>query len=257
MPSPMFISAVVLSQLAATAAFLSATPPSSAPRVAPHFTSLTHSGTGASCRPAARLELSHGMSPRRQQSSAADRTVSSSPLTLRARCDDLEHLLEQPENGTLMTTALEENISAGLSEQQQGRFPSARLGTRRATSARLAALTASALAAGLVATVFSPGVASAAVEMVVESEVVEHLHVGQKVANFFRRGGLPDWATLMTISAMPVVELRGGIPVGIWMGMPIAKVLGLCVAGNMIPIPIILLALRYLGFRGDHRYFNL
>ncbi len=31
----------------------------------------------------------------------------------------------------------------------------------------------------------------------------EHLHLGQKVANFFRKGGLPDWITLMLISAMP------------------------------------------------------
>lgn len=110
---------------------------------------------------------------------------------------------------------------------------------------RFAALTASALVAGLAVAVLAPGSAAAAVKAIVAgSEDEAHLHVGQKVANFFRRGGLPDWATLMTISAMPVVELRGGVPVGIWMGMPIAKVFGLCVAGNMIPIPIILLALR-------------
>ncbi|CAN0056383.1 unnamed protein product, partial [Ectocarpus fasciculatus] len=110
---------------------------------------------------------------------------------------------------------------------------------------RFAALTASALAVGLAVSVLAPGTASAAVKAIVAgTEDEAHLHVGQKVAKFFRRGGLPDWATLMTISAMPVVELRGGVPVGIWMGMPIAKVFGLCVAGNMIPIPIILLALR-------------
>ncbi|CAM9771935.1 unnamed protein product [Hapterophycus canaliculatus] len=110
---------------------------------------------------------------------------------------------------------------------------------------RFAALTATALAAGLAVAVLAPGPATAAVKAIVAgSEDEVHLHVGQKVANFFRRGGLPDWATLMTISAMPVIELRGGVPVGIWMGMPIAKVFGLCVAGNMIPIPIILLALR-------------
>lgn len=110
---------------------------------------------------------------------------------------------------------------------------------------RFAALTASALAAGLAVAVLAPGPAAAAVKAIVAgSEDEVHLHVGQKVAQFFRRGGLPDWATLMTISAMPVVELRGGVPVGIWMGMHIAKVFGLCVAGNMIPIPIILLALR-------------
>jgi uncharacterized membrane protein len=68
--------------------------------------------------------------------------------------------------------------------------------------------------------------------------------IGQKIAAFFRSGGLPDWATLMLISAMPVVELRGGVPVGLWMGLPIGTTLALCIAGNMIPIPLILLALR-------------
>lgn len=115
---------------------------------------------------------------------------------------------------------------------------------------RIALTVASALAAGLAVAAFAPETAVAAASKA--SDFVnggaaasgEHLHVGQKIANFFRRGGLPDWATLMTISAMPVVELRGGVPVGLWMGMPILKTFVLCVTGNMIPIPIILLALR-------------
>lgn len=110
---------------------------------------------------------------------------------------------------------------------------------------RFAVLTASAVAAGLAVAAFAPGPAAAAAKAVTTAAIGgEHLHAGQKIANFFRRGGLPDWATLMAISAMPVVELRGGVPVGIWMGMPTARVFGLCVAGNMIPIPVILLALK-------------
>jgi hypothetical protein len=76
------------------------------------------------------------------------------------------------------------------------------------------------------------------------SETVEHLHTGQKIANFFMRFGLPKWAVLATISAMPVVELRGAIPVGIWLGMPITRVLPICVFGNMIPIVPLLFLLR-------------
>jgi len=72
----------------------------------------------------------------------------------------------------------------------------------------------------------------------------EHLHIGQKVAKAFQSTGLPDEAVLMLISAMPVIELRGGVPVGVWMGMAPAKVLALCVVGNMLPIAPILLALR-------------
>jgi hypothetical protein len=44
-------------------------------------------------------------------------------------------------------------------------------------------------------------------------ETVEHLHAGQKIANYFRSFGIPDLAVLAIISAMPVVELRGAVPV--------------------------------------------
>jgi hypothetical protein len=74
--------------------------------------------------------------------------------------------------------------------------------------------------------------------------VVEHLHTGQKIANYFRSFGIPDLAVLAIISAMPVVELRGAVPVGVWMGLPITKVLPVCVLGNMIPIVPILFLLR-------------
>ena len=73
---------------------------------------------------------------------------------------------------------------------------------------------------------------------------VEHLHVGQKVANYFRTFGLPDLAILALISAMPVIELRGAVPVGLWMGLPITKVLPACVIGNMIPIIPLLFLLK-------------
>jgi Putative small multi-drug export protein len=75
-------------------------------------------------------------------------------------------------------------------------------------------------------------------------EATEHLHTGQKVANFFRTFGIPDLAVLAIISALPVVELRGSIPVGIWMGYPITTVLPVCVLGNMAPIVPLLYLLR-------------
>ena len=76
------------------------------------------------------------------------------------------------------------------------------------------------------------------------AETVEHLHVGQKVANYFRTFGIPDVAILALISAMPVIELRGAVPVGLWMGLPITTVLPACVMGNMIPIIPLLFLLR-------------
>jgi len=74
--------------------------------------------------------------------------------------------------------------------------------------------------------------------------VVETLHTGQKIANVFRSFGIPDLAILAMIAAMPVVELRGAIPVGIWMGLPISTVFVASVLGNMAPILPLLFLLR-------------
>jgi hypothetical protein len=47
------------------------------------------------------------------------------------------------------------------------------------------------------------------------TQTIEHLHTGQKIANMIRSSlGIPDWAVLAIISALPVVELRGAVPVG-------------------------------------------
>jgi hypothetical protein len=43
---------------------------------------------------------------------------------------------------------------------------------------------------------------------------VETLHTGQKIAKFFQSFGIPDLGVLAIISALPVVELRGAVPVG-------------------------------------------
>lgn len=72
----------------------------------------------------------------------------------------------------------------------------------------------------------------------------DKLHVGQKLALWLQGTGLPKEAILMIISALPVVELRGGVPVGIWMGMPVAKTAALAVVGNMMPILPLLFALK-------------
>ncbi|KAL1503816.1 hypothetical protein AB1Y20_012283 [Prymnesium parvum] len=72
----------------------------------------------------------------------------------------------------------------------------------------------------------------------------EHLHLGQKIALWFSRTGLPDWAVLALISMVPAVELRGGVPVGNWMGLNPWLTLLICVLGNMLPIAPTLLALR-------------
>lgn len=47
----------------------------------------------------------------------------------------------------------------------------------------------------------------------------------------------------MALSAAPVIELRGGIPYGVYLGLPVWGAFLAAVAGNLAPIPVILLFL--------------
>lgn len=112
------------------------------------------------------------------------------------------------------------------------------------TSTRILKRLLQGTAIALVSLTLAQAPACAARAAAVAATTTEHLHTGQKIANFFMKFGLPKWAVLATISAMPVVELRGAVPVGVWMGLPITQVLPICVIGNMVPIVPLLFLLR-------------
>ena len=50
----------------------------------------------------------------------------------------------------------------------------------------------------------------------------------------------------MFISMLPVVELRGGLPAGVAMGLPIPAAFFSSLVGNMIPVPVVSLFVRPL-----------
>jgi uncharacterized membrane protein len=52
--------------------------------------------------------------------------------------------------------------------------------------------------------------------------------------------GIPPFLVVMIISMLPIFELRGGIPAGAVLGMPVWQAAVFAVIGNMIPIPFIL-----------------
>ena len=56
----------------------------------------------------------------------------------------------------------------------------------------------------------------------------------------------PLGETLLTmlISMLPVVELRGGLPAGVAMGLPIPVAFAASLVGNMIPVPFIIVYIR-------------
>lgn len=59
---------------------------------------------------------------------------------------------------------------------------------------------------------------------------------------------------VLLISMVPVVELRGAIPVGTGMGLPWYLNAPLCVVGNLLPVPFILLLADWgIGFMKRHR----
>lgn len=47
--------------------------------------------------------------------------------------------------------------------------------------------------------------------------------------------------TVFFVSMVPIVELRGAVPIGIGLGLPELQTLLVAVIGNMLPVPIILL----------------
>lgn len=67
---------------------------------------------------------------------------------------------------------------------------------------------------------------------------------GKKIALWMEDRGIPEELAVMLIATLPIVELRGAIPVAMHVfNMPIIKSYILCVVGNMIPVPFILLLL--------------
>lgn len=53
--------------------------------------------------------------------------------------------------------------------------------------------------------------------------------------------GLPSELIIFVISMIPILELRGGIAVASALGVPITTAIPICIIGNIIPIPFILL----------------
>lgn len=56
---------------------------------------------------------------------------------------------------------------------------------------------------------------------------------------------------------VPLIELRGAVPVAVGFGLPIVPSLALCVLGNMLPVPFIFLfARKILDWGKDKKYIG-
>lgn len=54
---------------------------------------------------------------------------------------------------------------------------------------------------------------------------------------------MPKEIYIMLVAASPVVELRGAIPLALFYDFPLSKAFLLSLIGNLIPVPVILIAL--------------
>lgn len=60
---------------------------------------------------------------------------------------------------------------------------------------------------------------------------------------------LPPELTVILVAALPLVELRGAIPLGFTLGLSPLETLVLAVVGNLLPIPFVLLLMQPVGER--------
>ena len=59
------------------------------------------------------------------------------------------------------------------------------------------------------------------------------------------------------VSMIPLVELRGGVPIAVGLGLPYWEALLVCVIGNMLPVPLIyLFARKVLLWGRDKKYIG-
>lgn len=70
---------------------------------------------------------------------------------------------------------------------------------------------------------------------------------GLKIAAALRGSGWPDEGIVFALATLPVIELRGAIPVGYWMQLKPVILTVLSILGNMVPVPFIVLYLKKLA----------
>ena len=65
------------------------------------------------------------------------------------------------------------------------------------------------------------------------------------------------YLTVFLISMVPIVELRGAMPIAMGMDLPFFPALAVCVLGNMLPVPIIyFFARKVLIWGANKRYIG-
>ena len=65
------------------------------------------------------------------------------------------------------------------------------------------------------------------------------------------------YLSIFFVSMVPLIELRGAIPISQGLGLPVTQSFIICIIGNMIPVPIIyFFARKVLEWGADKRYIG-
>ena len=68
---------------------------------------------------------------------------------------------------------------------------------------------------------------------------------------------LTNYLLIFLVSMVPLIELRGGVPIAMGMGIPFFPALVVCVIANMLPVPIIyFFARKVLLWGADKKYIG-
>ena len=66
-----------------------------------------------------------------------------------------------------------------------------------------------------------------------------------------------QYLTVFLISMVPLIELRGALPIALGMGLPTLNAYITCIVGNMLPVPIIyFFARKVLIWGADKKYIG-
>ena len=64
---------------------------------------------------------------------------------------------------------------------------------------------------------------------------------------------LSKYLWVFFVSMIPIIELRGAIPIGVGMGLPMLPTYLLCIIGNMLPVPFIFFFARKVLIWGSDK----
>ena len=68
---------------------------------------------------------------------------------------------------------------------------------------------------------------------------------------------LKKYLLIFLISMVPLIELRGAVPIALGMGMPVLESYIVCIVANMLPVPIIyFFARKVLEWGKDKKYIG-